>query len=164
MACLEVSRNQIFQGLLSCLGSRKRFNIRMLKAMTAKSPCRKIPKESIRAPFSQPRGSGPGFAVGVTEMLLRGRTGCTPAASGPVNMLAPLTAAITHKCPPKHRSLVAEVESGCWSANRKTAQEGLRRMLLASFLWTCTHGLLQKAMVKVSRNKYEVACQIIKST
>lgn len=56
------------------------------------------------------------------------------------------------------------MENGCWSANRKTAQEGLRRTLLPSLSWTRTHGLLQTAMVKVSRNKYEVKCKIIERT
>lgn len=103
MACLEVSRNQIFQGLLSCLGSRKRFNIRILKAITARRPWRKIPNESIRAPFWQPRGFAPVFALGATEMLLRDRACWAPTASGPVSMLAPLAAVMRHKCPAKKR-------------------------------------------------------------
>lgn len=56
------------------------------------------------------------------------------------------------------------MENGCWSANRKTAQESLRRTLRPSFYWTCTHSLLQTAMVNVSRNKYEVKGEIIERT
>lgn len=44
-------------------------HIRVLKATMARSPCRKIPKESMKAPFSHPRLSGPGVRVEGEDVL-----------------------------------------------------------------------------------------------
>ena len=53
--------------------------MRMLKARTPRSPCRKMPKLSIRAPFSQPRSPGP--AAGPQPPCRRGaRCGAQAAA------------------------------------------------------------------------------------
>lgn len=41
---------------------RRHSRMRVLKATTPRSPCRKMPKLSIRAPFSQPRSPGPAAA------------------------------------------------------------------------------------------------------
>lgn len=55
----------------------------VLKAITARSPCRKIPKESISAPFSQPRVSVPGVGLEDIDVFVMGTAGC-PAPTGRV--------------------------------------------------------------------------------
>lgn len=77
-----------------CLSSYS--HIRVLKATMARSPCRKIPKESIKAPFSQPR-----FVLGVgvegADVLEKesADNSAPPKPATSLNwegMLAPLTA------------------------------------------------------------------------
>lgn len=63
----------------------------------ARSPCRKIPKESIKAPFSHPRVFVPGVGVEGADVLEKETAG-NSAPPGPATslnwegMLAPLTA------------------------------------------------------------------------
>lgn len=71
----------------------------------ARSPCRKIPKESMRAPFSQPRLSVPCVGLEDTDVLLvvvEEPAGISAAPPPPVSatscncgsMLTPLTASM----------------------------------------------------------------------
>lgn len=77
-------------------------HISVLKAITARSPCRKIPNEPIKAPFLHPRLSVPDVGVEDSDVL---DTAGTPAPPGPEsaaspswdNMLTPLTAAMGQK-------------------------------------------------------------------
>lgn len=69
--------------------------IRVLKATMARSPCRKIPKESMKAPFSQPRLFVLGVGVEGADVLEKETAG-NPAPPGPAmslnweGMLAPM--------------------------------------------------------------------------
>lgn len=65
--------------------------MRMLKARTPRSPCRKMPKLSIRAPFSQPRSPGPAPGGGLRAAPRLQLGGVTPMA-GP------------GRCPPRRRT------------------------------------------------------------
>lgn len=76
-------------------------HISVLKATTARSPCRKIPNESIKAPFSHPRLSVLGVGLDDTDVLVKDTAG-SPAPPGPASatspswdsMLTPLTASM----------------------------------------------------------------------
>lgn len=70
-------------------------HIRMLKAIMARSPCRKIPNDSIRAPFSHPRVSGPGFGDADVLATDAGPAGAPSPSWG--RMLGPPTAAMGQK-------------------------------------------------------------------
>lgn len=81
----------------------------VLKAITASRPCRKIPKESIRAPFSQPRLSLPGVGLETTDVLATGKS--------PSPVMFP---------PDRRRSRKPVLSCRCWSALRDARQDGLR--------------------------------------
>lgn len=92
-------------------------HISVLKAITARSPCRKIPKESIRAPFAHPRSLGLGVGVEDTDVLFKETAGIpAPPPPGPASatspcwdsMLTPLTAAMGQK---SYTTPVTKVES-----------------------------------------------------
>lgn len=79
-------------------------HISVLKATIARSPCRKIPNESIRAPFSHPRLSVPGVGLDDTDVLVKYTAGI-PAPPGAASatspswgsMLTPLTTSMGHR-------------------------------------------------------------------
>lgn len=116
-------------------------HISVLKAITARSPCRKIPNESIKAPFSQPRLSVPGVGLEDTDVLVKDTAGST-APPGPASatspswdsMLTPLTAMgqkswtrLADKAEGScflHTQAVSfpVLSSRCWSANRYVMQ------------------------------------------
>lgn len=89
--------------------------IRVLKATTPRSPCRKMPNLSMRAPFSQPRSPGPGAPAGRGVPAVRPRLplggGAPMARPGrrPQRRMAavpaplPLRPAACAACPPRSR-------------------------------------------------------------
>lgn len=97
--CDRFHQSQISHTRILRLSSYSR--IRVLKATTARSPCRKIPKESMKAPFSQPRLL-PGVGVEGADVLGKETTG-NSAPPGPATSLswegmsAPLPAPIGQK-------------------------------------------------------------------
>lgn len=72
--------------------------MRMLKARTPRSPCRKMPKLSIRAPFSQPRS--PGRAAGPAP-------GCGLRAAPRLQLGGVTPMARPGRCPPQRRMAAA---------------------------------------------------------
>lgn len=72
--------------------------MRMLKARTPRSPCRKMPKLSIRAPFSQPRSPGP--AAGPAP-------GCGLRAAPRLQLAGVTPMARPGRCPPQRRMAAA---------------------------------------------------------
>lgn len=84
---------------IGCLVFRSYSHIRMLKAITARRPCRKIPKESIRAPFLQPRVSVPGDGLEDAEVLVLDTAGMLAPPTTTPSAFPPLTAAIKQKKP-----------------------------------------------------------------
>lgn len=86
-------------------------HISVLNATMARSPCRKIPKESMRAPFSQPRLSVPCVGLKDTDVLLvvvepAGLSAAPPPPATSCscgNMLTPLTASMGQKIAWKKR-------------------------------------------------------------
>lgn len=97
--CDRFHQSQISHTRILRLSSYSR--IRVLKATTARSPCKKIPKESMKAPFSQPRLL-PGVGVEGADVLVKETTG-NSAPPGPATSLswegmsAPLPAPIGQK-------------------------------------------------------------------
>lgn len=128
----------------------------VLKAITARRPCRKIPKESIKAPFSHPRLLGSGVGVEDTDVLVRDTAGI-PAPPGPASatspcwdsMLTPLAAAMGQKIWTWLINKVKKSSSSrsdpvllrsCRSANRYAKQDSLRwKMVTSSPLKARTH-------------------------
>lgn len=126
-------------------------HISVLKATTARSPCRKIPKESIKAPFSQPRLPAPGVGLEGTDVLVKDTAG-SPAPLWPDSatslrwegMLTPLTASMGQKSWTRQINKVEAVASqtdsvwfpvlscNCWSANRYVKLDSLRQKMAAS--------------------------------
>lgn len=122
-------------------------HISVLKATMARSPCRKIPNESIRAPFSHPRLSVPGVGLDDTDVLVKDTAGI-PAPPGAASatspswgsMLTPLTTSMGHRSWTKlnfksrqgsfsHRLPV--LSSNCWSANRYVKMDSLPWKMVA---------------------------------
>lgn len=128
----------------------------VLKAITARRPCRNIPKESIKAPFSHPRLLGSGVGVEDTDVLVRDTAGI-PAPPEPASatspcwdsMLTPLAAAMGQKIWTWLINKVKKSSSSrsgpvllrsCRSANRYAKQDSLRwKMVTSSPLKARTH-------------------------
>lgn len=98
------SHQQLVSDIWHKAGQWPYSHISVLKAITARSPCRKIPNESIKAPFSHPLVSAPGVGLADTDVLVKDTAG-SPATPGPAkatspswdSMLTPLTAAMGQK-------------------------------------------------------------------
>lgn len=63
-------------------------HISVLKAITARSPCRKIPNESIKAPFSHPRVPVAEVGLEDADVLVKDTAG-SPAPPGPASATSP---------------------------------------------------------------------------